>query len=120
MSSHCYGDFRAFLAEVRRVLRPAGQFLYADFRPATEVPAWRAALEAAGFSRRAEVDISPAVLAALEADDARKRAIIEAVIDRPLARIFDQFAALRGSELYDELRSRRLAYHVFSLARDGV
>jgi SAM-dependent methyltransferase len=28
-SSHCYGDSAAFLAEVRRVLRPDGYFLYA-------------------------------------------------------------------------------------------
>ena len=31
-ASHCYPDFPRFLAEVARVLRPGGHFLYADFR----------------------------------------------------------------------------------------
>ena len=49
-SSHCYGRFDAFLGEVRRVLRPGGHFLYADFRPREEIAGWRASLLAAGFA----------------------------------------------------------------------
>jgi ubiquinone/menaquinone biosynthesis C-methylase UbiE len=39
-----YGDFAGFLAEVARVLRPGGHFLYADLRDAEAVPAWEATL----------------------------------------------------------------------------
>jgi SAM-dependent methyltransferase len=42
-SSHCYGRLPVFLREVRRVLRPGGEFLYADFD--------RAARWAAGWPR---------------------------------------------------------------------
>jgi ubiquinone/menaquinone biosynthesis C-methylase UbiE len=115
-SSHCYGRFSAFLGEVRRVLRPDGRFLYADFRPREEVAGWRASLAAAGFAIEAERDLRPGVVAALDADDDSKRDLIGRLVDRPLRKVFSEFAALRGSELYQLLRDGRLAYLGFVLA----
>jgi SAM-dependent methyltransferase len=46
-ASHCYPRFPRFLAEVARVLRPGGHFLYADVRPRNRFAAWDAALAAA-------------------------------------------------------------------------
>jgi len=114
-SSHCYGRFDAFLGEVRRVLRPGGHFLYADFRPSDEVDGWRASLLAAGFAIRAEHDLRPGVVAALDADDGEKRDLITRVIDRPLAGIFGEFAALQGSELNAALRRGDFGYRAFVL-----
>ena len=96
-SSHCYGDVSAFVREVRRVLRPDGHFLYADFRWRAELDAWGAGLLAAGLRLVTEHDITLGVVAALDADDERKRGLIEARVDRPLVRTFGQFAALRGT-----------------------
>jgi SAM-dependent methyltransferase len=115
-SSQCYGNFSAFLAEVRRVLRPGGRFLYADFRPRDAVTGWRASLAAAGFVIEAERDLRPGVVAALDADDDRKRDLIGQLVDRPLAHIFREFAALRGSALYGLLRDGDLCYLGFALA----
>ena len=39
-ASHGYPDFPRFLAEVARVLRPGGHFLYADFRGFLEYDDW--------------------------------------------------------------------------------
>jgi SAM-dependent methyltransferase len=114
-SSHCYGRFDRFLAEVRRVLRPEGHFLYADFRAAAEVPGWRAALTRAGFVVDAERDLRPGVVAALDADDVSKRDLIASLVDRPLVGIFREFAALRGSALNDALRSGEVSYRAFVL-----
>ena len=114
-SSHCYGHFDQFLREVRRVLRPTGHFLYADFRPRAELPGWRGALTAAGFAIQSERDLRPGVVAALDADDVRKRALIDRLVDRPLAGIFREFAALRGSELNAALRDGDFGYHGFVL-----
>jgi SAM-dependent methyltransferase len=114
-SSHCYGRFDLFLREVRRVLRPGGHFVYADFRPDEEIAGWRAALEAAGFTIAAERDLRPGVVAALDADDAAKRALIDGLVDRPLLGIFREFAALRGSALNDALRRGEFGYRAFVL-----
>lgn len=114
-SSHCYGRLPVFLSEVRRVLRPGGDFLYADFRPRDDVEGWLAALADAGFETRAERDLTPGVLAALEADDESKRSLIARLGDRPLAGVFREFAALRGSALYAEMVSGGLVYRAFVL-----
>jgi len=113
-SSHCYPHFDLFLREVRRVLRPGGHFLYADFRPQEEIAGWRAAL-ASTFTIADERDLRPGVVAALDADDAAKRALIEGLVDRPLLGIFREFAALRGSALNDALRRGDLGYRAFVL-----
>jgi SAM-dependent methyltransferase len=113
-SSHCYGRIGEFFREARRVLRPGGAFLYADFRPREELEAWRAALGEAGFRDVAERDLTPGVVAALDADDDGKRSMIAALIDRPLAGIFNQFAGLRGTAIYDELRAGALTYRAFT------
>jgi hypothetical protein len=97
------------------VLRPDGHFLYADFRPNDELEGWRAALQAAGFAVRAEQDLRPGVVAALDADDGEKRALIARLIDRPLAGIFSEFAALQGSELNAALRRGDFGYRAFVL-----
>jgi SAM-dependent methyltransferase len=115
-SSHCYGRFSTFVREVRRVLRPDGRFLYADFRPREEVAGWRASLSAAGFAIESERDLRPGVVAALDADDDRKRTLIGRLIDRPLTGVFREFAALRGSELYGLLRDGGFSYLGFVLA----
>lgn len=119
-SSHCYGDLSAFLREVRRVLRPNGDFLYADFRSRTELDAWYEELLATGLRLVLDQDITHGVLAALDADDESKRGLIASNIDRPLARAFGHFAGLRGTMLYDGLRSGAVVYRVFAFKNDVV
>jgi SAM-dependent methyltransferase len=115
-SSHCYGHFDVFLGQVRRVLRPNGHFVYADFRPRQEVTSWRAALLGAGFAIQAEHDLRPGVVAALDADESHKRSLIARLVDRPLSGIFGEFAALRGSKLNAALRGGDFEYRAFVLA----
>ena len=115
-SSHCYGDLSAFVREVRRVLRPNGHFLYADFRPRTELDAWRHTLST-GLSLVQERDITPGVIAALDVDDDRKRSLINQRVARPLVSVFRQFAALRGTALYDKFRDGSVMYRAFVFSR---
>ena len=58
-ASHLYPDVPRFLAEVARVLRPGGHFLYADFRRRSAVAEWEAELAAHAaadaFARRSSM-----------------------------------------------------------------
>jgi ubiquinone/menaquinone biosynthesis C-methylase UbiE len=118
-SSHCYGNRDAFLAEVWRVLRPGGYFLYADFRARMELQSWRSQLLASGLRPVMEQDITQGVVAALDADDAAKRNLIKSLVARPMLRMFSQFAALRGTFRYDQLRSGAVIYRAFVLQKDA-
>ncbi len=55
------------------------------------------------------------MVAALDADETHKRSLIARLVDRPLAGIFGEFAALRGSELNAALRSGDFEYRAFVL-----
>jgi SAM-dependent methyltransferase len=119
-SSHCYGELHGFLREVRRVLRPTGYLLYADFRLCAELETWRKQLLGAGFTLVEERDITAGVVAALESDDDSKRRRIHALVERPLAWAFRQFAALRGTFRYEQLSGGTLAYRAFVLRRSAA
>jgi len=117
-SSHCYPSFEAFLAQVGRVLRPGGYFLYADFRQRDSVGDWRKSLRDSGLSVLREIDITPGVFAALEEDDERKLALINSIVPRPLRASFLNFAAVRGSSLFEAFRTGRLAYMSFVMRKE--
>ena len=117
-SSHCYPSFEAFLAQVGRVLRPGGHFLYADFRQRENVGDWRKSLRDSGLSVLREIDITPGVFAALEEDDERKLALINSIVPRPLRASFLNFAAVRGSSLFEAFRTGRLAYMSFVMRKE--
>lgn len=112
-SSHCYGHVDKFYAEVARVLRPGGVFLYTDFRATEDVPAWHAALAAPGWERVAFEDITDAVADAMEADDARKRALIAEFIPPRFQHLFGEFAGLVGGQMHTGFRTRKIQYHRF-------
>src|SRR5262249_32771743 len=116
-SSHCYPSFQKFLVEVHRVLRPGGHFLYADFRDRQNVEAWRKALQSAPFAVLSETDITPNVITALERDNERKLELIDRLVPRVLRRSFRDFAAVRGSSIFEAFQSRQLVYMSFVLRK---
>jgi SAM-dependent methyltransferase len=111
-SSHCYGHLDRFFAEVVRVLRPGGRFAYTDFRDAAGLAALEAVLAAQpGWVLVEREDITGGVLAALEADDARKRRLITELCPPRLRPLFGEFAGLTGGEIHTGFRTRTLHYH---------
>jgi len=116
-SSHCYPAFETFLAEVRRVLGPGGYLLYADFRGCAEVESWRAQLRNSGMAILRETDITPNIVAALERDNDRKLALIQRLIPRVLQPSFLDFAAVRGSAVFEAFRTGGLIYKSFVLRK---
>ena len=118
-SSHCYGSMARFLGEVRRVLRPGGEFLWADFRPLHELADVPDRLRAAGWEQRALADITPHVLQALDHMVPRRRALIRAQVPRWLWGAFEQFAAFPGSRHNEQLRTRQRTYLCGHFRRNG-
>jgi SAM-dependent methyltransferase len=116
-SSHCYASMDTFLNEVQRVLRPGGFFLHADFRDSASLGQWQQELKNSGMRILSGIDITGNVLAALDADNDRKSALIRKYIPRPLLASFEDFAGMRGSAVYNGFRSGRLVYMVFLLER---
>jgi ubiquinone/menaquinone biosynthesis C-methylase UbiE len=57
-SSHCYESMDAFLSEVCRVLRPGGQFFFADLRSTDGVNTLREQFNASGLTVEKETDIT--------------------------------------------------------------
>jgi ubiquinone/menaquinone biosynthesis C-methylase UbiE len=116
-SSHCYPSFGRFLAEVRRVLRPGGHFLYADFRAQENVPAWEKSLNDSGLIVLQQSDITANVVTALERDDQRKLALINDIVPKRLRASFLGFAAVKGSELFEGFRTGKFSYQSFVLQK---
>jgi ubiquinone/menaquinone biosynthesis C-methylase UbiE len=65
-ASHCYPHFPRFLAEVARVLRPGGHFLYADVRQGDSVATWKEDLGDAPMRLVSERVINEEVARAVE------------------------------------------------------
>ena len=116
-SSHCYPHLSVFFNEVARVLKSGGHFLYADLRARDQVDSWRQTLKGSGLTIKAEADITSGVIRGLDADNDRKRAIIERTVPKILHNPVRDFAALRGSKMYNAFLSGSLAYHRFVLKK---
>jgi ubiquinone/menaquinone biosynthesis C-methylase UbiE len=65
-ASFCYPSLPRFLAEVARVLRPGGHFLYADFRRRDAIAKWEQELGDAPMRLMSETVISEQVARGLE------------------------------------------------------
>jgi ubiquinone/menaquinone biosynthesis C-methylase UbiE len=65
-ASFCYSSLPGFLAEVARVLRPGGHFLYADFRRRDGIAKWEQELGDAPMRLMSETVISEQVARGLE------------------------------------------------------
>jgi ubiquinone/menaquinone biosynthesis C-methylase UbiE len=91
-ASHQYPHFRRFLAEVARVLRPGGHFLYTDSRRRPAIAEWEAALA-----------------------DAPMRLISERVIDDEAKR-----GLAANTQRSQDLISRRVPAFLNGLIRYGV
>ena len=119
-SSHYYRSIPLFLAEVRRVLRPDGRFLFADFRTREEMPVLRRQLVEAGFELVRETNITNNILRALQMDNDRKLALIHKRVPWLFRKTFKEFAGTPGSATYESFSQARWAYSSFVMKRGDV
>lgn len=116
-SSHCYGSMDAFLMQVKRVLRQGGYFLYADFRGKDKIDTLHKQLRRSGMTLIKETNITPNVIKALNLDNERKMTFIKKSIPKLLLKLFQEFAGVKGSKIYEGFRTGRVIYLSFVLQK---
>ena len=112
-ASHCYPHLPQFLAEVARVLRPNGHFLYADFRFKDRLAEWDAAIAGAPLRIRQRREINAEVLRGINLNSARSLELIQQHLPRFLRALGRDFAGLEGSPIHRGLSSGELSYRSY-------
>jgi SAM-dependent methyltransferase len=112
-ASHCYPEFPRFLAEVARVLKPGGHFLYADFRFAERMAEWEQTLATCPLQIQQTRTINAEVLRGMDRNSARSLALIDRHLPKFLHGLGRDFAGVRGSRIYNALVSRELTYRSY-------
>jgi phthiocerol/phenolphthiocerol synthesis type-I polyketide synthase E len=111
-SSHTYPNLRAFFAEVSRVLKKKGKFLYTDLLPVERWLEVRALLAPVGLAIKAEREITANVLASCD-EVAITRA--QAFGGQDVA--IDNFLAVPGSPVYEQMKSGAWQYRILRAER---
>jgi SAM-dependent methyltransferase len=117
-ASHCYPDFPGFIAEVTRVLRPGGHFLYADFRFGDQFAAWQIAIAAAPLRVIRARDIRAEVLRGMDCNAERSRALVRQQLPRFLHSLGFDFAGVPRSRVYMALETAEMAYRAWCFRKD--
>lgn len=117
-ASHHYPHVSRFLAEVARVLRPGGHFLYADLRALHLVPAWEAALAAAPLRLVSQRSIDDEVMRGLEKNSPRLQELIDRRVPKFLRGFARSNAGVKGGRLYQGVELGLFSYRVYCFAKD--
>ena len=119
-SSHCYPQFRVFLAEVARVLCPGGHFLYADARPRERVADWEAALANAPLQMISQLVIDAEVMRGVQTQ--WQTSSMSGSDRRALRIIFGLRCDIdvRKSKGYRALESGAFSYRMYCFAKPGA
>ena len=116
-SSHCYGSMADFLAQVKRVLKPGGYFMFADFRNLEQLDELEEQLEKTGMRRIIHENITPNVIKALDADHGRRFAHIQRGVPKPLQNLLREFAGNKDTWIYKGFQTGAIVYQNFLLQK---
>jgi ubiquinone/menaquinone biosynthesis C-methylase UbiE len=104
-ASHGYASFAAFLGEVTRVLRPGGDFLYADLRHRYVVADWEADFAASALLPISCEPINEQVVRGMERTSDWRRGVIETYVPRYARPSMRMIAGVPGPGAFDDLSS---------------
>jgi ubiquinone/menaquinone biosynthesis C-methylase UbiE len=112
-ASHCYPNFPRFLAEVARVLRPGGNFLYADFRFSERGGEWEKDIAAAPLKMLRTRNINAEVRLGMNRNSARSQELVARHLPKFLHALGRDFAGTKGSRIHNALDSGELSYRSY-------
>jgi len=116
-SSAAYPHFSRFLAEVARVLRRGGRFLYTDLRPRNGVAEWEAALDGFPLRMLSNDDINAQVVRGLENNAARMVDLVDRM-PKALRGLGREYAGMEGTGFYRAMRSGKYPYRMYSFVKE--
>ncbi|MBV9353134.1 MAG: class I SAM-dependent methyltransferase [Mycobacterium sp.] len=118
-ASHCYPRFPRFLAEVARVLRPGGHFLYADLRPRHLIAAWDSAIAEAPMRQRCGRVVNAEVLRGIEKNAHHwSLNVVDRYPSALLRRVGRAFAVGQGTRVYRDLQRGELSFRMYHCVKD--
>lgn len=117
-AGHLYHDFRAFLSEVNRVLKPGGHFLYADCRARRDVPEWDEALKAFPLRVESWRDIHKEICLGMDGSSVASVELINKKVPALLRGISKEFYCLPGSLMYRSMQDGGIAYRMYDFVKD--
>lgn len=117
-AGHLYPRFRSFLAEVARVLRPGGHFLYADERARRDVPEWDSALAQFPLRMVSSRSINQEVVRGMDGSSVPIAALIDERVPRLLRGAAREFACLPGSRMYRSMQDGSTVYRMYHFVKD--
>ncbi|MDD3962350.1 MAG: class I SAM-dependent methyltransferase, partial [Bacteroidales bacterium] len=109
-SSHCYYSMRSFFAQVIKILRSGGYFLFTDFRKPHEIEGLERLISASGLEVLKKRDITPNVIKALDEDHDRRMKTILQKVPKPFMKQFREFAGVKNSIVYKQFGKGELLY----------
>lgn len=117
-ASHCYPDFRKFVQEVARVLKPQGSFVHADLRYPSGMDEWLGALWSHPQLRVKQMRIiNPEVVRGMVLNTPKYQAMIKQCFPPYLQRLGMDFAGVEGSRLHRDAVSGEMSYRSFHLTK---
>jgi ubiquinone/menaquinone biosynthesis C-methylase UbiE len=109
-SSHRYDQMDKFLAEVHRVLKPGGFFLFADFRHENELEELTRQLKNSDFQLVKKEIITPNVVEALKFSSPEREYLIHKLVPKFLYSLGENFAATEGTTIYNRFATHEFEY----------
>jgi len=116
-SSAAYSHFSRFLAEVGRVLRPGGHFLYADLRPRNSIAEWEKTLAEAPVRMLSQEDINAQVRSGLEKNTPRILDLISRM-PRGLQGVGREYSGVAGTGFNRAMQRDEYLYRMYSFTKD--
>ena len=99
-----------FLNEVKRLLKPGGFFLWADFRKTKEMPILFNSFLESGLVKIREKNITDFVINALKKMSSERKEKIKKHVPKFIQPVFMSYAGIKGSDVYNSFIQNKLIY----------
>jgi len=118
-SSHCYGNFKKFIAGAEKLLKPDGLLVLADFRNAEDVKQLEEDLSSSPLKIIKKEDITLNVLHALKLDEKRRLDLINTSVHSWLRPLFKKCSGLNGTRINEAMERKETLYKAYILKKSA-